>query len=182
MKMSIEAMKQALEFIIVNPPDTRTTRMSRLRNREDAITALRDAIAEQEKCEPVAFTGGGDLFWYRKEDAEPLPDGTKLYTHPAPIPAGWLRAVDEAMVGSHLGIADASDSYEVAKKKLNDLICWNVQVATDPSVNGGYQLVPAEPTVVMLRAGVAARHESSMTVNPIWSAMLQVAPKPGEMK
>ena len=45
-----------------------------------------------------------------------------------PVQSGWLRAVDEAMVCSHLGIADASDDYETAKKKLNDLIRWNIDV------------------------------------------------------
>ena len=45
-----------------------------------------------------------------------------------PVQSGWLRAVDEAMVCSHLGIANASDDYETAKKKLNDLIRWNIDV------------------------------------------------------
>ena len=40
----------------------------------------------------------------------------------------WLRVIDDAMVCSHLGVADANDDYATAKKKLNDLICWNIQV------------------------------------------------------
>lgn len=70
-----------------------------------------------------------------------------LYTHP---PAevvrseGWLRAIDEAMVCSHLGVAGESDTYEEAKKKLNALICWHVGVATDPAVNGGQKLYSAD--------------------------------------
>ncbi len=52
-------------------------------------------------------------------------------------PVGWLRAVDEEMVCAHLGVADAEDSFETAKKKLASLIQWNIAVATDPSV-GGY--------------------------------------------
>lgn len=55
--------------------------------------------------------------------------------------SGWHRAVDEEMVLTHLGVADPLDSYETAKKKLNDLIAWHVAVATDPAVNGGYVLV-----------------------------------------
>lgn len=84
--MSIEAMKQALEFIIVNPLDTRTTGMSRLRNREDAITALHAAIAEQERCEPFGVIGGkpGAKSFECKEGISAIPIGTKLYTHPAP--------------------------------------------------------------------------------------------------
>lgn len=58
--------------------------------------------------------------------------------------AGWLRAIDEALVITHLGVADAADSYEDAKRKLNELIGWNVAVATDPAVNGGFKLVPAD--------------------------------------
>jgi hypothetical protein len=99
-------MKQALEFIIVNPPDTRTTRMSRLRNREDAITALRAAIAEQEKAEPVAvlqtdnsgrfldciYRGAAtpaDQFLWQEDKRIPRSTSIRLFTHPAPVPAGW---------------------------------------------------------------------------------------------
>jgi hypothetical protein len=48
---------------------------------------------------------------------------------------GWLRAVDEEMVMTHLGIAEATDDYEVAKKKLASLIQWHVTVALDPAVS-----------------------------------------------
>lgn len=44
---------------------------------------------------------------------------------------GWLQAVDEALVGSHLGVATAGDTYEQAKTKLNSLICWSIQVDKD---------------------------------------------------
>ena len=49
---------------------------------------------------------------------------------------GWLRAADEEMVCAHLGVAEAEDSYETAKKKLASLIQWNIAVATDPRVGG----------------------------------------------
>ena len=52
------------------------------------------------------------------------------------LPVGWLRAVDEEMVCAHLGVADAEDSFETAKKKLASLIQWNIAVAMDPSVGG----------------------------------------------
>lgn len=51
-------------------------------------------------------------------------------------PVGWLRAADEEMVCAHLGVAEAEDSYETAKKKLASLIQWNIAVAMDPSVGG----------------------------------------------
>jgi hypothetical protein len=57
----------------------------------------------------------------------PLP--AKPGTAPPPSAEGWLRAVDDAMVCSHLGVANASDDYATAKKKLNDLICWSIDVA-----------------------------------------------------
>jgi hypothetical protein len=40
------------------------------------------------------------------------------------------------MVCAHLGVAEAEDSYETAKKKLASLIQWNIAVAMDPSVGG----------------------------------------------
>ena len=66
---------------------------------------------------------------------------------PAPsIPEGWLRAIDEALVVAHIGVANASDTYEQAKAKLDSLIGFHVAVATDPAVNGGRKLVPINPT------------------------------------
>ena len=105
--MSIEAMKMALDFIISNPPDTRTTKMSRLQDREATITALRAAIAEQEKADPVAWRSISDAQWvnlvnhahawdsFSKDEA--VHEVVKMTeakckennTHPAPVPAGW---------------------------------------------------------------------------------------------
>ena len=62
------------------------------------------------------------------------------------IPEGWLRAIDEALVVAHIGVANESDTYEQAKAKLDSLICEYVDIATDPAVNGGWKLVPIEPT------------------------------------
>lgn len=41
---------------------------------------------------------------------------------------GWIRAIDEAMVGAHLGVAEISDSYADAKRKLNSLIAFQADV------------------------------------------------------
>ena len=156
--MSASAMKQALEAMQRGPwtLDTKA-------KYESAINALRAAIAEAEKYNPVAwlnkkiphmavltkpYDGGG---WF------------PVFTHPAP--SGWLRAIDEALTSSHLGIADASDSYETAKKKLNDLIAWNIQVATDPAVNGGLGLVPVERFETVQQA---IREMSHARRNPDW--------------
>ena len=76
------------------------------------------------------------------------------YAQPTPsVPDGWLRAVDEALVTAHSGVANTEDTYEQAKAKLDNLIGFHVDVATDPAVNGGYKLVPAEPTLEMVMAG-----------------------------
>jgi hypothetical protein len=110
---------------------------------DKTITAIRAHLDNTKDVEPVArFNWNEGKFEWLTPYKYELHHMKPLYL--SPIPPGWLRAVDEAMVCSHLGIADASDSYEVAKKKLNDLICWNIQVATDPTVNGGYVLVPEE--------------------------------------
>lgn len=65
---------------------------------------------------------------------------------PAPsVPDGWLRAIDEALVVANVGVANESDTYEQAKAKLDSLIGFHVDVATDPAVNGGWKLVPSVP-------------------------------------
>lgn len=94
--------------------------------------------------------------------------------------SGWLRAIDEALVTHHLGVADQADSYEDAKRKLGELIDWHVAVATDYRVNGGWKLLPVEPTREMLDAlygdkfvGTEAADEEGY-----WASMLDAAPKP----
>lgn len=37
--------------------------------------------------------------------------------------SGWLRAVDEALVVHHIGVANVDDDYETAREKLNKLLC-----------------------------------------------------------
>ena len=60
-----------------------------------------------------------------------LPTGTALYTAPPEpsVPDGWMRAIDEALVVHHIDIADSSDGYEEAKKKLNELLAINSDIA-----------------------------------------------------
>jgi len=53
---------------------------------------------------------------------------------------GWTRACDQALVCANLGIANADDTFEVAQDKLRQLIEWEIAVAIDPKVNGGYVL------------------------------------------
>jgi hypothetical protein len=149
MKMSIEAMKQALEAL------EETTALNEnwvsIADRESlehlhehrvvikmgntTITALRAAIAEQEKAEPQYFGLTSQHTWLSvsKEQYERLRESYRsiFFTHPAPVPAGW-------------------------------------------------QLVPVEPTEEMM---VLHTHRDDYTFNEeLYKAMLQAAPKPGEMK
>lgn len=99
---------------------------------------------------------------------------------PAPsVPEGWLRAVDEALVVAHIGVANESDAYEEAKAKLDSLIGFHIDVATDPAVNGGYKLMPIEPTheTLMVIVGVVTAPLSFREVRAIYDAMLAAAPE-----
>ena len=99
------------------------------------------------------------------------------------IPEGWLRAIDEALVVAHIGVANESDTYEQAKAKLNNLIGFHVDVATDPAVNGGYKLVPIEPTETFYQCFSA--YDGTSYSNPFdrdeflkdWRAALAASPE-----
>ena len=119
---------------------------------------------------------------YRVElEADTLMDFEEA--HPAPsIPEGWLRAIDEALVTTHIGVANADDTYEQAKAKLDSLISFHVDVAIEPTVNGGWKLVPIEPTHEMLDAGedtFLPTYTGTPTSSPIavYRAMLDAAPE-----
>ena len=94
-----------------------------------------------------------------------------------PPPSGWLRAIDEALVVAHIGVANADDTYEQAKAKLERLIGFHVDAATDPAVNGGYKLVPIEPTEEMREVGVFAGGAYYDVVEAVYEAMLTAAPE-----
>lgn len=48
----------------------------------------------------------------------------------------WVRVIDEALVCAGIGVADDGDSYQDAKKKLNDLIVWNIEVSAYMKAGG----------------------------------------------
>lgn len=99
-------------------------------------------------------------------------------SQPAPsVPEGWLRAIDEALVVAHIGVANADDTYEQAKEKLTHLIGFHVDVATDPAVNGGWKLVSIEPTEEMYNAGANHCDGYWSTAQAVWDAMLAAAPE-----
>ena len=100
----------------------------------DYFVSISDHAARQE--EPQAQAEIGDLL--RMLAAVPCAQSAPI------IPEGWLRAIDEALVVAHVGVANKSDTYEQAKEKLNNLIGFHVDGATDPAVNGGYKLVSVD--------------------------------------
>lgn len=89
--MSITAMKQALEVLedlASDPPGVRA-----LHPHAVVITALRAAIEQAEKAEPVGevrdMKYGAVRFYGKPTERKYLPDGTKLYTLPPQPPEGW---------------------------------------------------------------------------------------------
>ena len=96
--MSIEAMKQALEALEKHKPKISESSLAWITHYQ-AITALRTAIAEAEKQEPVAWMDcEGDL--YRSEpDKNWCPPHYPLYiTPPAAQPCPYIRSTAE---GTH---------------------------------------------------------------------------------
>lgn len=103
----------------------------------------------------------------------------ELVDAPEPKSCGWIRAIDEAMVTHHLGVADIADDYEAAKKKLNTLLCLNQDIgeyfsakAPTPSVPDGDQPPPADAAML-----ASANRELSMRMAKVISA-LHKAPVP----
>ena len=112
------------------------------------LETLRAQPQAREDAQPVAWRCSREwpsdgLGKWQYHDGPPNPSHLArnvqaLFLHPTPDPqpVGWLRAVDEEMVCAHLGVAEAEDSYETAKKKLASLIQWHIAVAMDPSIGG----------------------------------------------
>ena len=103
---------------------------------------------------------------------------------PAPtVPTGWLRAIDEALVAAHIGVVNAGDTYEQAKAKLVSLIGFHTDVATDPATNGGWKLMPVEPTEEVYQCFSA--YDGTSYSNPFdrdeflkdWRAALAASPE-----
>lgn len=110
----VAAMKQALEALGKIEEHGNVPGWCEFDTNEDAVnyheafnkgmkasTALRAAIAEQEKAEPVAWQhrqrGPAEENWQEWRTVGHTPQGPEsrtfqmrpLFTHPAPVPAGW---------------------------------------------------------------------------------------------
>ena len=76
---------------------------------------------------------------------------------PSGEPVAWVRAIDEALVCSHLDVADQSDDYATAKRKLNNLLAYEQSIgayfASPQPAPAGWRLVPETPTPAMLEVG-----------------------------
>lgn len=86
----LQAMKQALEAL------DNYCKFGAMLRPIDATEDLRTAIEEMERAEPVATvvveidcTGWFNTSRKIAHVNQRIPEGTKLYTHPAPIPEGW---------------------------------------------------------------------------------------------
>lgn len=58
----------------------------------------------------------------------------------------WQQAIDAELVSTHLGVAHNDATFEGAQKAIHELICWHIDVATNPATNGGQRLTDAKPT------------------------------------
>lgn len=122
------------------------------RNRDALDILIAEALAQQHT--PFGYVQYVDKFGdyefnKRKKDCRNDREAIPVYIAPqaqqvdeyrrgfsdgmkeAPTGECWIRVIDEAMVGAHLGVADIADDYGTAKEKLNDLICWSVEVDRD---------------------------------------------------
>ncbi len=105
--MTIATMKQALdaqEYLLKdlrNRDSIHLMGQGALDRLKESNDALRAAIEQAEKTEPVATklpTQAFSCFHVSAEDfgkLKALPDGTALYAHPAPVPAGWQPSNEE---------------------------------------------------------------------------------------
>jgi len=53
----------------------------------------------------------------------------------------WRKAVDYCLIVNCIGTTDGCETVHDAVGKIAELVKWEVQIATDPKVNGGYKLV-----------------------------------------
>lgn len=86
----------------------------------------------------------------------------ELIDAPEPKSCGWIRAIDEAMVTHHLGVADIVDDYEAAKKKLNTLLSLNQDIGEYFSAKAPAPSVPDEQLQAAFDRGLKAGNEQAI--------------------
>lgn len=108
------------------------------------------------------YTNGQWLAWQAAQAAQPAQHE-------------WKEAVIEQLA-AHSMDAPVSDSPTVILEKIIDMA---VLQATNPGVNGGWKLVPVEPTQAMCQEGQWKAQEwpkFPLRISPIYKAMLSAAP------
>ena len=139
--------------------------------------------APSEEARLVSYHPDGETCTLNINGVEMYYDRVDRDTQPTPIiPEGWLRAIDEALIVAHIGMANADDTYAQAKSKLDTLIGLHVDIATDPAVNGGWKLVPTaesrHPGIhKMLNALHAVDNTPGASEWESYAAFLAVAPE-----
>ncbi len=113
----MEAEKLELEMAIQDAPKSLKAELRRLHARVQELEAMLESV------------GAGGVSVQQVTQAMPM--------------NVWQQVVDNALVSAHLGVAGGVTADE-AEKILNDLINWNIEVATDPLVNGGKRLVSVD--------------------------------------
>jgi len=161
---AVEIMRLRAKIEAMERQDCSKQSMPAEVSREFVMDAIAQALGDAYDCTRVWSAWGygtmsHDDFQLIAEDGDRLREiadaaimamgasAPKPCAQPAPsVPDGWLRAIDEALVVANIGVASTDDTYEQAKAKLDNLIGFHVDVATDPAVNGGWKLVPTNPT------------------------------------
>lgn len=96
----------------------------------DAITALRERLVQPDPLQ-------------RLTDVQQEIEAALAPERELP----WLRAIDEAMIVHHIGVADPADDYETAKRKVNNLLCH----AQDIGAYFAKQAEPDQEPVVVIK-------------------------------
>ena len=86
----------------------------------------------------------------------------------------WKRALDnELVLWGKLTPEEAT--FKEAMDTLRTLLLITQSLATDPLVNGGYVLVPVEPTEAMINAGWLECNDPIPVVTDVYNAMIKAA-------
>ena len=141
---------------------------------QQTICTMRWAVAEEKNSRPdhYAFHVERVTHWMALPDLPGAP--------PAPsVPDDVMRDAERYRYLRARDVANESDTYEQAKAKLDNLIGFHVDVATDPAVNGGWRLIPIRPTPEMRNAWDSSPicEDDDAEFRRAYSEMLAAAPE-----
>ena len=116
-----------------------------------ALNDLEALVAYIKGGEPDLFMQVPSIEALRERLAQPEIEAALAPERELP----WLRAIDEAMIVHHIGVADPADDYETAKRKVNNLLCH----AQDIGAYFAKQAEPEQELVVVIK-----RNESGQII------------------